>query len=152
LLLALASPISAQRASADKPPCAKPQVITDATYKPGQVWSYKTRTGESTSTITILKVETLPKIGTFIHVRIDGVQFKNCTGGPSPRTIDHAPFSKSAIDKSVLRQISVASTLPEFEEGYDDWLANCGGVYTITVAEMVEADDRTFSAGLGCKV
>jgi hypothetical protein len=101
--------------------------------------------------VTILRVEVLPKIGTIIHVRIDGVKFRNCTGGPSPETIEHAPFVKSSLDKSVNHKLSTVSQVPDFEAGYDNWLAHCGGVYTITVAEMVEAGDATFSKGLGCE-
>jgi hypothetical protein len=115
------------------------------------VWSYKARPNEGSSTVTILRIETLPNVGVIVHVRIDGVQFKNCKGGPAPTTIDHAPFTKIAMDKSVSRQLRTVPKLPEFEAGYEDWLAHCGGVYTVTVAEMVDADDATFNAGLGCK-
>ena len=53
--------------------------------------------------------ETLPKVGVIVHVRIDGVQLKNCKGGPAPTTIEHAPFTKIAIDKSVGRQLRTCS-------------------------------------------
>ncbi len=43
-----------------------PKEVSDEKYKPGQVWSYKTRTNESESTLTILRVE-----------KIDGT----CTSG-----------------------------------------------------------------------
>jgi hypothetical protein len=36
------------------------------------------------------------------------------------------------------------------ENPYDDWLAHCGGVYTISVANVLDADDYTFQSGLGC--
>jgi hypothetical protein len=127
-----------QRVStADKKECVVPQTTVDSTYKPGQVWSYKTRPGESSSTITILRVETTPKLGTIIHIRVDDVQFRDCNGArPAPTSIAHAPFAKAAIDKSVIRQLRSVSTLPDFEAGYSDWLAHCGGVYTVSVAEM----------------
>ena len=50
-----------------------PVVVSDSTYRPGQVSSYKARPGERSSTVTILRVETLPKAGVIVHVRIDGV-------------------------------------------------------------------------------
>ena len=143
--------LSQQGIASDSKQCAVPQPEVDSTYSPGQVWSYKTRVGEASSTVTILRVEKTPKVGVIVHVRVDGVQFKNCTGGPAPTTIDHAPFTKVAMDKSVIRQLRIVSTLPKFEAGYKDWLAHCGGVYTVTVGEMVDADDATFNAGLGCK-
>lgn len=136
---------------AQKQACESPVAVKDEKYAPGQVWSYKARPGESASTVTILRVETLPKVGVVIHVRVDGIQFKNCTGGPAPNQIGHAPFTKQAIDQSVLRLLRTDSTIPDYETGYQDWLTHCGGVYTIEVAKMVDVDDATFSAGLGCK-
>jgi len=129
--------------------CDAPVVITDAKFIPGQVWSFQSRPGEGASTVTILRVESLPKVGVVIHIRIDGIQFKNCTGGPSPTSIQHAPFTKAALDQSVTHLIRSVN-VPQYEAGYRSWLAHCGGVYTISVAAMVDADDATFNAGLGC--
>jgi hypothetical protein len=131
--------------------CASPQATIDSKYSPGQVWSYKTRDGEGTSTITILRVETLPKVGTIIHIRIDGIALKNCSGGPIPKVIEHAPFSKDAIDRSVLKLVGQKENLPDYEAGYSDWKAHCGGVYTVTVAEMLAADEQTFNGGMNCQ-
>jgi len=128
--------------------CAPPQTASDSTYAPGQVWSYRARDGESESTITILRVESLPKIGINVHVRIDGIRLWNCSGGGSPTTIQHAPFTKESINKSVLRLESKKVELPDFEEGYSNWKANCGGVYTIT--EMLQAGELTLNGGKSC--
>jgi hypothetical protein len=143
--------LSHQGEAAEARKCVAPQPTVDSTYSPGQVWSYKARPNEGSSTLTILRVETIPKVGVIVHVRIDGVQFKNCTGGPAPTTIDHAPFTKIALDNSVSRKLRIVLNLPDFEAGYEYWLAHCGGVYTISVAKMIDADDATFNAGLGCK-
>jgi hypothetical protein len=140
-----------QSAEVNKPKCSEPQTVTDTTYSPGQVWSYKTRPGEGSSTITVLRVESLPVVGVVVHIRIDGFQLKNCSGGPAPTTIQHAPFSKTAIDKSVTRLLKSSSNLPDYQAGYEDWLRHCGGVYTISIAEMIDADDATFNAGIGCE-
>lgn len=139
-----------QGLAADAKQCAVPQPEVDSTYTPGQVWSYNTRPGEASSTVTILRVERTPKLGVIVHIRIDGVQFKNCKGGPAPTTIDHAPFTKLAIDRSVGRKLKMLPELPEFAAGYEDWLSHCGGIYTVTVAQLVDVDDATFNAGLGC--
>ena len=114
--------LTQQGARADKPKCAGPQTFADSKYSPRQVWSYKTRPGESSSIVTILRIETLPKVGVIVHVRIDGVHFKNCTGGPAPTTVQHAPFTKAAIDLSVTRQLRTISEMQESEAGYKDWL------------------------------
>jgi hypothetical protein len=130
--------------------CAQPEAATDPKSLPGQVWSYKTRPGEESSTATILRVEKEPKIGIVIHVHIEGVHFSNCTGGPAPEEIDHAPFTRAAIEASVTEKVRSISALPDYDAGYQDWLRHCGGVYTITVERMVAVDDATFSASLGC--
>jgi hypothetical protein len=131
--------------------CATPQVTNDPKYSPGQVWSYKTRKGEESSTITVLRVETLPKIGTIIHIRIDGVTVKNCSGGPTLHAVEHSPFSKDAIDRSVLEIVGQKQNLPDYHNGYSDWRDHCGGVYTIPVSEAVAADEQVFNSGKSCQ-
>lgn len=152
ILMALAAFVPNQTMALEDRKCAVPTASTDSKYSPGQIWEFKGRPGENASRVTVLRIETLPKIGTIIHVRIDGIQFKNCTGGPAPTSIEHAPFSKDALDTSVIRLIRSGTELPEYMAGYRDWLAHCGGVYTISLAEAVNADDITFNAGLGCSV
>jgi hypothetical protein len=136
--------------AADEPKCAQPQVVVDSIYKPGQVWSYKSRPGEGSSTITILRVESTPKLGVIVHVRIEGFQFQDCAGGPGPTTMEHAPFAKPAIEKSVLRLLRTETKVPIFKDGYDDWLSHCGGVYTVSVAEMLTVTNEAFKSGSGC--
>jgi hypothetical protein len=114
------------------------------------VWSYKARTGEESSTLTILRVESLPKVGVILHVRIDGIKLKNCSGGHSPTTIQHAPFSREAIDRSVLKLVSQGNVIPDYEAGYLNWREHCGGIYTIPVAEMVSVDEKTLNGGMTC--
>jgi hypothetical protein len=130
--------------------CPEPQPAHDAKYHPGQVWTYKTRAHETDSKITILKIETLPKIGEIIHIRVDNIRLRNCTGGPEPEVIEHAPFTRDAIEKSVMKVLDNGDLVPDFEQGYRDWREHCGGVYSITVAEVVHADELTFQKGLGC--
>ena len=137
-------------ASAQTPHCAAPERASDAEFQEGQVWSYKPRAGEGGSTITVLRVENVGKLGVVVHVRIDGIRFGNCTGGPAPTSIAHAPFAKAALAQSVTKLLKTLSTVPDYMDGYMDWAAHCGGAYTISVAEIVKLDDRTFNAGLGC--
>ncbi len=144
--LLLSPPLSVSQSN-----CVQPEVITDPKFAPGQVWSYKARSGEQRSTVTILRVEKTPKLGTIVHIRIDGVHFNNCTGGPSPKLIEHAPFTRAALDASVTSEVGSVSKLPDYEAGYQDWLSHCGGVYSITVDRVVAIDDAQFSAGLGCR-
>lgn len=151
LITTLGIGVFAQQKNA--PPSAKecpvPTATTDKKYEPGQVWNYKTRAGETSSTLTILKVESLPQIGTIIHVRIDNIRLYNCAGGNSPQTIEHAPFTRDAVDSSVTKLVRKIE-VPSFEEGYANWRQDCGGVYTIPVAKMLDDDEHIFQKGLGC--
>ena len=129
--------------SADQPKCATPAVVDDATYKPGQVWSYKTRPGDEESTVTILRVESTPKLGIIVHVRVDKFKLENCSGNKGDSSMDHAPFARAAIDKSVVKLLRTEKDIPDFSEGYNDWLSHCGGVYTMNVADALTATNKT---------
>jgi hypothetical protein len=130
--------------------CPTPSVVQDEKYRPGQIWQYKTRSGEESSTVTILRVESLPTDGVIVHLRVDRIRLKNCTGGPEPDKFEHMPFAKEAIGRSLIRMLKAASKVPDFENGYKQWQEDCGGVYTITVAEAIAVAEQTLQHGLGC--
>jgi hypothetical protein len=127
--------------------------VDDVTYKPGQVWSYKTRPGEEKSTLSILRAEAGPEDRRIVHIRVDNIRLKNCTGGNEPNAIEHMPFAREALDESVVKNIR-SGPVPDFKNGYSEWRkawdAGKAGVYTITVAQAVEGDQKTFDHGLGC--
>jgi hypothetical protein len=130
--------------------------VVDEKYKPGQVWSYKTRPGEESSTFTVLRVEEAAKgqdTVRIVHIHVDGIRLKNCTGGPEPDTVAHMPFAKASIDDSAIKNVRTGS-VPSFEDGYSEWLkgwdAHKAGFYTISVSQAIEVMQATFSQGLGC--
>jgi hypothetical protein len=131
--------------------CPSPQDAVDPKFHPGQVWEYRTRPREKKSRLTILKVESLPKMGTIIHLRVDNIRLRNCTGGPEPDVIEHMPFTRNSVERSVTRLQKEESAVPDFQGGYDEWRKSCGGVYTLTVSEAVQADELTFRTNLGCE-
>jgi hypothetical protein len=114
-------------------------------YEPGQIWKYETRPGEEDSTLTIVKVESYPELGVVIHIAVENVQMQNphAPNGIS-ETIRHMPFTEKAIDDSVTELLGVASELPDYEEGYQNWRENQGGIFTITVAEAVDFGEQAF--------
>ncbi|KAA6462900.1 hypothetical protein DYQ86_06060 [Acidobacteria bacterium AB60] len=142
-LITLPSSFAPAQSKAEPAKCEKPTVVDDPTYKPGQVWSYKNRPGEDASTITILKVETTSKMGTIVHVRIDKFNLENCKGNKGDSSMDHAPFSRVAINKSVVKLLRTEKDVPDFSEGYNDWLSHCGGIYTMPVAEALTLTNKT---------
>lgn len=130
-------------------PCPEPTETKDSKFRPGQVWQYKTRSHEQNSTLTILKIESLPKLGTIIHIRVEKIRLRNCTGGPEPDKFEHMPFARDAIERSVTKLLK-ESSVPDFHDGYDQWRSDCGGAYTITVAEAITVGEETFRKNLGC--
>lgn len=139
-------PLSAQKEKT----CPEPEAATDGKFRPGQVWQYKTRPHEEKSALTVLKIESVPKLGTIVHVRVDGVRMRNCTGGPEPDKFEHMPFTRDAIERSVTKLSTQKTEIPSFEDGYAEWRRACGGVYSITVAEAIAVGEASFRKGLGC--
>jgi hypothetical protein len=110
---------------------------TASRYKPGQVWSFRSPSDQASAVLTVLRVETNPKLGTIVHIAFSGVSFPN--GGTN---VQHMPFSEQAIDKSVLTLVRENEPLPDFRDGYDQWRqafdTGRGGVFTVTVSEGFE--------------
>lgn len=146
-LLLTSSAAFAQRQQ--KKDCPKPTAVEDSKFHPGQVWKYKTREQEKDSRLTVLRVESRTKLGTIVHIAVSHVRLRNCLGGPEPDTIEHMPFTKEALERSVTSMVRAESEIPSMQ-GYDEWLRVCGGVYTIAVAEAVEVAEKTFRSGLRC--
>ena len=105
-------------------------------FQPAQVWQYDTRSGEETSTLTVLKIDEL-EADAIIHIRIDEIKISHGDH------IGHLPFSAAAIESSVTGFVKHLDEVPEFEEGYQQWkqaFETCrAGYWTIPVKEVIEA-------------
>jgi hypothetical protein len=113
------------------------------------VWTYTTRSEDVGSTLTILKVESIDKVGVIIHVRLDGLKMRRADGHVLD-SIQHMPFTRKALASSAVRKQS-SGKIPDYADGYANWSAACGGVYTISVKEAVEADQQTLLNGARTK-
>lgn len=123
----------------------------NSVYQPGQVWSYHSRPGEEKSRLVILKVEevgTDKKVGTIVHVYVDGISLKNAMGQETT-VIPHVPFDEGAIDKSVIALIRENISLPNFKTGYEYWrtefIAGKAAVFNTTVADAINSIQATVS-------
>jgi hypothetical protein len=97
-------------------PAAQPVPVE---YKAGQSWRYAT--GDS-PTITILKVEDLPKIGRVIHVRVDNIPVPGCAGIHLTNSIDHIALTEKMMRKSANDLLRENTDLPDaYFEGYREW-------------------------------
>jgi hypothetical protein len=117
--------------------------VSDSRFKSGQVWTYTTRPNESSSTLTILQVDSSEKIGVIIHIRVDGLYAHNPRGERVP-SIEHMPFTRNAMLTSADHLIRVEKQLPTLE-GYERWQHDCGGVYTISVRDAVDVMEKTLN-------
>ena len=87
-------------------------------YKAGQVWRY----AGGDVTITVLKVDDLPKIGRVIHVRIDNVPVQACAGIHLTRTIEHIALTEKMMRKSSGDLAKDNAELPDsYLDGYRQW-------------------------------
>jgi hypothetical protein len=137
---AVSTPLSSQ----SRPCPALKQSILDTKFKPGQVWSYQSRPGETNSTLTVLEVDSNEKVGVIVHIRVDGLRAHNSRGKDVP-SVEHMPFTRDAMLLSVNHLLKSNQPLPTLE-GLNRWRSDCGGVYTISVRDAVEVMEKTLNA------
>ncbi|HSI18847.1 MAG TPA: hypothetical protein VK980_13830 [Sphingomonas sp.] len=113
-------------------------------YAAGQVWEYHHRPQDAGSLLRIQKVEDGGKLGMIYHISVIGLALRNKTVGTA---IPHTPVSQATLEASVTRLSSAAADWPDVEPGIAQWRQDEGGVFTITVAAIVQIiDDQTADA------
>lgn len=100
-------------------------------FSPGQVWTFHLDAREPAATLTVLKVETLERIGDVVHISVSAVRVP---GGAT--RIGHLPMSRAALDKSVVKLVRIESASPDLG-GYEQWKSAKGGVFTKSVSEAM---------------
>ena len=105
-------------------------------YEEGQVWEYRTRRGEERSLVKIQRIEADPKTDVPIfHVSLIGLNW------PDTDRLNHAPVSKDVLDLSVTNLSKAIVEFPSADEGIAEWRRANGGVYSVSLAEIVEMGD-----------
>ncbi|AWT34846.1 hypothetical protein GCM10008956_36800 [Deinococcus arenae] len=121
-------------------------------FQAAQRWTYRTRPGEDTSTVLILRRDDEPN-GTALHVTLDRLRLGNphLPGGVQ-MALGHAPVTADALRASVLELIQVNAPLPADEGGYRQWreAADRGeaGVFTLTLAEILDVIGQAVAPAL----
>jgi hypothetical protein len=121
-----------------------------AEYQVGQIWEYQARSGEEKSTLTIVAIEKHKNLGTILSIYVGGLKIMNPNADNGfLDEIQHLPFSKQALDKSVTKLIGTAKQLPDYKDGYDEWRTALdngkAGIYSITVKESIDITERTLN-------
>ena len=123
---------------------------SSVSFSVGQVWKYKTRSGESDSRVTIVSIDYQDaEYGDIIHIYISDLNIPN-PSAPGGKTlfISHLPYLADALAESVTELESqyddVKSQLKQFEatqEGYSLWKKafenSEAGVFTNPVADAI---------------
>ena len=119
-------------------------------FSEGQVWNYRARLEEPTSTLLINKVEVEPKLGEVYHISVRWVRVKNrhAPNGVSTE-LPHFPVSRKTLELSVTTLVGQSPANPDYLEGYATWRKayeeGNAGVFTIPVAEIVGFVESTLS-------
>lgn len=109
-------------------------------YAAGQVWEYRTRPADAGSLLKIQRVETPEGYPEPIyHVSVVGLTFRNATVGTE---LPHTPVSRETLDASVTRLSDQTPDFPDPAPGIAQWKSDQGGVFTITVAEIIDIIDQ----------
>ena len=115
---------------------------TAESYEVGQVWSYKTRPQEPNSTLMILRVDNSSgKLGTVIFIGLKELRVQHPTGKVFP-SMSPLPFTKEALDRSVIKLVGKTDQLMPSNFGYSKWQealrqGRTPPTYARTVAEVV---------------
>ena len=100
-------------------------------FSRGQVWTFRLDPTEPPATLTILRVESLPKLGEVVHISVSAIRMP--TGITS---VGHLPMSKAALDRSVIALQRTEMGIPNLV-GYEAWKSAKGGVFTTSVNEAL---------------
>jgi hypothetical protein len=105
------------------------------------VWEYHTRPGDDGSILKIQKIETggpFEKLGPVYHISVIGFKLTNPAVVP---VLQQAPVTRATLDASVTRLSSRTDAFPDAAEGIAAWRKAKGGVYTVSVAQIVDGTE-----------
>lgn len=124
LTLCLATPALAQEADGGARPA----------LSPGQVWTIEGE-GQAAARLTIQRIEPWGELEA-VHVSLTGVS--GPPGIPFNGEIGHLPFERIALENSLGELVGTDGVMTAtFEEGYAEWQAANGGLFTLPVAEVI---------------
>lgn len=112
-------------------------------FAAGQVWQYRTRPGEEASRAIVGRVETDDDGQVIVHVKLTELRLvsPHAPEGFYP-SLSHVPVAEEAFASSVIAPVSEPPDLAEFEDGYQMWAEDHGGVFTISLARIVEVTEQ----------
>jgi hypothetical protein len=108
-----------------------------ADVAPGQIWSITSET-PTTAKVIIGRVEPWGG-GTAVHVSIIDIPIPEGRPGAGGTTsFAHIPFDRPTLVASLQKLVGTdAPPPPQFETGYQQWRDDGGGVFTISVSDVI---------------
>jgi hypothetical protein len=108
----------------------------------GQVWTYRSRLGESTSTLTVLQIEKALNTTAIVHISIDNLKVRKSVESRSEFwSISHIPIDKDVLVPSLINLHSYREVDIESNEGYLLWKEEYdkgkAGVWSLDVREII---------------
>lgn len=119
-------------------------------FKPGQVWSYKTRPQDKGSTFTVILVEQA-RGHELVHVRVDGLHLKNpMHAGGFSDSAGHLPMEEEALRACRDQLLREGAVVPqESLGGYKQWKQafdeGHAGAFNIPLADVIDTLERTLN-------
>ena len=105
-------------------------------FEVGQAWFYENRQGEDDSVVIIGRIDE-QRGERVLHIQVQGVKVPNLTPQGFQTTVYHAPISEDALRASVTTQATGELIEDSFEAGYESWREGGGGVFTLSVGEIL---------------
>lgn len=124
--------------------------VTARDFAAGELWSYQTRPGETSSLVLIDLVEEVPKLGAVYHISVLKVHLPSWKDSSRPETdLPHFPVLKETLEKSLVARVGNRQPLEGYRRGYDTWRsafdACKAGAFTISVAEIIDVVEQTIA-------
>lgn len=110
-------------------------------FQVGDIWSFEGRENDPHPQILILGTEPFQDT-TVIHVQISGIQLK-ISDRQTLSTIGHVPVSEENLRNSVNDYLGETDVLDEELEGIKLWREAKGGIYTVSLKEIVNIIEKT---------
>ncbi|WP_428678635.1 hypothetical protein [Sphingopyxis sp.] len=102
----------------------------------GQVWEFRARGGEKHALVKIQKIELHPDDGDEVfHISMIGLR---CLHGTE---LPHAPVSRQTLENSITRLAQDFGQFPDYRVGLAEWRRAKGGVFSISLAEIIQIGD-----------
>ncbi len=110
-------------------------------YSVGDVWGYHTREGEEGSTIVINKIDHNDDSLTY-HISIMDIKLETPKGIQTSQP--HIPVSIDTLNNSVTEKLGIPAPDTGYEAGYKYWQDAKGGVFSVTIKEILGFVEQAF--------